>query len=114
MSLLGDIRKYIDYVFDTRSFTPRFDPEAVSADARHAARAIRGTERGPAIIIHGIMPRAGTVYVGELLRRHPDLTAYPNRIWEAPFLQLSEKASILTHLGLWYNEEDERKKKRGA
>jgi protein-tyrosine sulfotransferase len=101
MSLVGDVRKYIDYVFDTRSFTPRFDPEAVSADALRAARAIRGSDRGSAIVIHGIMPRSGTVYVGELLRLHPDLTAFPNRIWEAPFLQLSGDVVALQEKFLW-------------
>jgi hypothetical protein len=59
MTLLGDVRKYMDYVFDTRSFTPRFHPGAVSAEALRAGRAIRGTDRGPAIVIHGIMPRSG-------------------------------------------------------
>ncbi len=40
-------------------------------------------------MIHGVMPRSGTVYVGELLRLHPDLYAYPNEMWEIPFLNLA-------------------------
>jgi len=50
-----------------------------------AAQAIRG-ERPPAIIIHGVMPRSGTVFLGELIRSHPDVQAYPNDIWEMPLL----------------------------
>jgi len=43
-----------------------------------------------AIIIRGATPRSGTVCVGELVRFHPDLVAYPNNIWEIRFLQLSD------------------------
>lgn len=82
-----DVRKYIRYIFDSKSFRPDFDASAISDQALQTAKVIRGCERDPAIIIHGIMPRSGTVYVGELLRLHPDLYAYPNHIWELPFLQ---------------------------
>lgn len=60
----------------------------VTEQALEAARRIRG-DRPPAIIIHGVMPRSGTVYTGELLRLHPDLYAYPNEMWETPFLELT-------------------------
>lgn len=100
-TLFDNIRKYLDYVFDARSFTPRFDPEAVSGGVLEAARAIRGAGRGPAIILHGIMPRSGTVYAGELLRLHPDLQAYPNQIWEAPLLQLTGDVTALQEKFLW-------------
>lgn len=84
--------KYIDYVFDIRSFSPHFNGNhsPVSEHALQTAQIIRGSERAPAIIMHGIMPRSGTVYVGNLLRLHPDLySSYPNELWEVPFLQLS-------------------------
>ena len=51
-----------------------------------AAKQLRG-ERKPAILIHGVMPRSGTVYVGNLLWEHPHLTGYPNELWETPFLE---------------------------
>ncbi len=64
-ALAGDIgkslRRYVRYVFDTKSFIPSCAPDGVSAQALQAARLIRGAERGPAIFIHGIMPRSGTV-----------------------------------------------------
>jgi hypothetical protein len=85
----SDLKKYVNYVFDTKSFIPRFEPGGISDHALQTASLIRGTERGPAIIIHGIMPRAGTVYVGELLRLYPALYAYPEQLWEIPFLQLT-------------------------
>ena len=87
MGVTDDLGKYLDYLFDSRSFAPRFAVDEPSEAALQAARSIRGEAPAPALIIHGIMPRSGTVYVGELLRRHPDLHAYPNRLWELPFLQ---------------------------
>ena len=60
-----------------------------SDQALHVAKTIRGAQRPAAIIIHGVMPRSGTVYTGELLRLHPALHAYPNDIWEMPFLGLA-------------------------
>lgn len=35
------------------------------------------------------MPRCGTVYVGELLSRHPALHAYSHEMWEFPALRLT-------------------------
>jgi len=90
-----DIAKYARYAFDTKSFAPRFEVGVLSDQALQTAKLIRGRERGPAIILHGIMPRSGTAYVGELLRQHPDLFAYPNHIWELPFL---EQTGDLVHL----------------
>ncbi|HUF73001.1 MAG TPA: sulfotransferase [Gammaproteobacteria bacterium] len=74
---------------DSREFDLESDPLKLSEGAIEAAKAIRGRERPPAIIIHGVMPRSGTVYAGELLRLHPDLHAYPNHVWEFPFLGLA-------------------------
>ncbi|MBN1136106.1 MAG: sulfotransferase [Anaerolineae bacterium] len=87
MRLGNDLKKYLDYLFDTRSFDPKRGSAAISDHALECARSIRGAGRAPALLLHGVMPRSGTVYVGELLRRHPDLHAYPNQIWEMPFLR---------------------------
>lgn len=87
MGLGNDLRKYWDYLFDARSFDPKRGGAEISDHALQAARSIRGAGRAPALILHGVMPRSGTVYVGELLRLHPDLHAYPNQIWELPFLR---------------------------
>ncbi len=87
--LRSDIQKYINYVFESKGFTSNCHPSEISDQAIRAARLARGADRDPAILIHGIMPRSGTVYVGELLRRHPDLYAYPFHLWEFPALQLT-------------------------
>lgn len=73
--------------FQTDGFAPLFDFPKPSDQALEVAYKIRGVEHKPAIIIHGVMPRSGTVYIGELLRLHPDLYAYPNDLWEIPFLE---------------------------
>jgi protein-tyrosine sulfotransferase len=88
---LQDLRRYLDYVFETKSFQPTPSHGRVSEYALDASREIRGCGRGPALIIHGMLPRVGTVYVGELLSLHPDLDPYPRRIWEVPFLQLKDE-----------------------
>ena len=89
MGLRNNLKKYLIYIFDKRSFNPEPGGAEMSNRALEAARSIRGAERPPSLIIHGVMPRSGTVYVGELLRLHPDLYAYPNEIWEFPLLQLT-------------------------
>ncbi len=48
---------------------------------------IRGENKPASIIIHGVMRRSGTNYVGDLLNLHPDLCGFPNQIWEVPFLK---------------------------
>ncbi|WP_269541270.1 sulfotransferase family protein [Cerasicoccus fimbriatus] len=43
--------------------------------------------QGPKLIaIHGIQQRSGTVFLGELIRLHPQVEAFPKDIWEAPLL----------------------------
>jgi len=74
---------------DLNGFTTTAEGAFVSNHALESARLIRGADRLPAIIIHGVMPRSGTVYTGELLRLHPEIDAYPNDIWETPFLELT-------------------------
>ncbi len=88
------IRRYIKRILglskiDLRGYQARCSVDSVSVAARETADRIRGKERGPAIFIHGVMPRSGTVYTGEILRLHPALYAYPNEMWEIPFLELS-------------------------
>lgn len=101
-----DALKFVRYAADTRSFTPVFDPLAAGERAIMAAQAIRGADRGPAILIHGIMPRSGTVYVGELLRLHPALHAFPYEIWEFPFLKHVPQVLALQREFLWSYEQN--------
>jgi protein-tyrosine sulfotransferase len=61
----------------------------ISEAAAAAALAIRGGERSPAIMLYGVQPRSGTVYVASLLELHPDVHAHPNGIYEVPFLAQS-------------------------
>jgi hypothetical protein len=84
-----DLKKYYNYFFETKGFTTDTAPQPISSSAIEAARRARGAAYGPAIMIQGIMPRSGTVYAGELLRRHPDLNAFPHQLWEFPALQLA-------------------------
>ncbi len=74
---------------DTRGFYAQAEAAEVSEEAFQVARKIRGENQEPAIFIHGVMPRSGTVYTGEILRLHPSLHAYPNELWEIPFLELT-------------------------
>lgn len=90
MSFRHNVTKYLAYTLDARGFDPNEAVIPPSAPALEAARRARGLDRGPAILIHGIMPRSGTVYVGELLRLHPELHAYPYEIWELPLLQQTD------------------------
>ncbi len=60
------------------------------------AAGIRG-DYPPAVLIHGIQQRSGTVFLGELLRLHPALHAFPNDIWEIPLLQNIDHAFELQH-----------------
>jgi len=84
-----NIRKYWKYVFDREAFD--FSPPIVQTSklALSAAKTIRGGDRPPGIIIHGITKRSGTVYVGQLLSMHPNVCSFPNKLWEVPFLSLT-------------------------
>jgi protein-tyrosine sulfotransferase len=103
---MRDIIKFVSYALDARSFQPHFDTGSITPQAMAAAETIRGTRHAPVLIIHGIMPRAGTVYVGELLRLHPDLYAYPHHVWELPFLQHSPRIEALNREFLWSYEQN--------
>lgn len=57
---------------------------------RHALKCtegIRGEGRPPAIFIHGMLQRSGTNFIGEIMRLYGEIDAYPNGIYEVPFLQ---------------------------
>ena len=69
-------------------------PES-SPTALNISRNLRGEDRPPAILLHGVMPRSGTVFVGELIRLHPRIHAYANDLWELPFLELSGEMHVL-------------------
>ena len=73
------------------------EEKEISHRALEVANHIRELERQPAIFIHGTMQRSGTVYTGEILGLHPDLHAYPNEIWEVPFLKFADKLSDFEH-----------------
>jgi protein-tyrosine sulfotransferase len=82
-------RKYWNYFFETEGFAPAQTAHQISPGVMEAARLARGAGRAPGIFVHGIMPRSGTVYLGELLRLHPHLVRHPHQLWEFPALQLS-------------------------
>lgn len=93
--LLHDVKKYVDYFLERKGFTVETAVGCSSEHALRAARMARGADRGPALIVQGIMPRSGTVYVGELLRRHPALYAYAHHLWEFPAVQLTPDVATL-------------------
>jgi protein-tyrosine sulfotransferase len=95
-----NVRKHIRYIIDSQSFEP-YPAGEISPTAINTAAVIRGETRGPAIMLHGIMPRSGTVYVGELLKQHPDLCAYPGDIWELPFLERTKDIERVQREFLW-------------
>ncbi len=71
-------------------FNLDFSDTVVSEEALRVAREIRG-ERPPTLIIHGVMQRSGTNYTGQLLRLHPNLYAYPNKICGSPLSPVNER-----------------------
>ncbi len=89
LELKNNLRKYYRYVFKNDGFAPRTYRGEISSHAFQVAKTIRGENRPPTIIVHGIMKRSGTVYTGELLGLHPAVHPHPNLIWETPFLALT-------------------------
>jgi protein-tyrosine sulfotransferase len=59
--------------------------QPLSEGVVQATRRLRG-ENPPAIVVHGVMPRSGTNYLGDLIGLHPQVTPYANNIWEFPLL----------------------------
>lgn len=72
---------------EPKFYKTKFDLDKPTNHSLQVAKNIRKSERKPAIIIHGVMQRSGTVYLGNLLKSHPDIYAFPNDIWEIPFLR---------------------------
>jgi hypothetical protein len=95
MSNLVNFRKYLDYIFDNAGYDPRNVFDGLSPHALCSNQSLRGRDHPPSIIIHGIMKRSGTVFVGQLLSLHPQLFAHPNNIWEVPFLPLTRDVARL-------------------
>ena len=87
-ALLGALDPWIEKRFEQ----PPSEP--ISTVMREACKNLRG-DHPPAILIHGVLPRSGTVYVGELLRAHPNIHAYPNQIWEMPLLHATPEMQKL-------------------
>jgi len=84
-------RKYWKYLFDHDALSKKTKNRNISDYAFNVSGAIRGNVRKPSIILHGIMKRSGTVFVGELLHQHPEIAYYPNSIWEFPFLSQAKQ-----------------------
>jgi len=93
---------------DIRGFDYGGEPD-VHSHALSVANRIRGAGRDSAVIIHGVAPRSGTVYVGELLKLHPDFSAYPNNMWEIPFLETTgDLKDAQSHFFRAYKQNQER------
>ncbi|HYG88103.1 MAG TPA: sulfotransferase [Azospirillum sp.] len=76
-------------VSSSDDFLPPIDP-AVGRRLSGIARAVRGPDAPPAIFVHGVLPRSGTNYLADMLELHPDVFAYPGRIWEFPLLRVAD------------------------
>jgi len=67
------------------------DTEDVSDTAIESAKTIRGPKHPATLMVFGVAPRSGTNYIGNVIANHPDICAYPNDIYEIPFLRLTNK-----------------------
>ena len=84
-SLWQDSTDYLDaYSLDLEVSQP-------STASLQSAKVIRGQNKPPSLMIYGVRPRAGTNFIGRLLSNHPDICAYPNDIYEIPFLCMTNK-----------------------
>ena len=72
---------------DSEGLASVVDAVRPSQHALKCVGAIRGVGRPPSIFIHGMLQRSGTNFIGEILRLYDDIDAYPNGIYELPFLQ---------------------------
>jgi protein-tyrosine sulfotransferase len=72
---------------DSEGLAPVIDAVRPTDHILKFAGEIRGQDRPPAIFIHGMLQRSGTNFIGEILRLYDDINAYPNGIYELPFLQ---------------------------
>src|SRR5271166_1433406 len=89
---LGKLRGAARRIAEPRTVVP---PNVeVSAAALATARNIRG-EYPPAIMVHGVLQRSGTRYLGQLMKLHPDVCVYPRGLVETPILNTAESIRIL-------------------
>lgn len=72
--------------------SPRIE---VSSDALATARTIRGEAHPPAIMVHGVLQRSGTRYIGQLMKLHPDVCVYPRGMVELPLLNSAASIRIV-------------------
>lgn len=56
---------------------------------------IRGEEYQPAIFIHGVLPRSGTNYLSDLMKRHKDVFSYTYHFFEFPLLSFTGEVKDL-------------------
>jgi protein-tyrosine sulfotransferase len=75
-------------------FLREIDP-ACARRLTEIAFAVRGPDYPPAIFVHGVLPRSGTNFVANLLALHPDVAAFPRRLWEFPLLHVVPGARAL-------------------
>jgi protein-tyrosine sulfotransferase len=89
---LGKLRGAARRIAEPRTVLP--PTVVVSADALATARVIRG-KYPPTIMVHGVLQRSGTRYLGQLLKLHPDISMYPRGLVETPILNTAESIRIL-------------------
>ena len=88
---VGKFHRTLGHISGDAQAPPTYEFSLPSPHALQCARSIRGADRQPAIFIHGMLRRSGTNFIGELLRLHPDISAYPHNIYEVPFLGTTER-----------------------
>jgi hypothetical protein len=63
-------------------------PEPLDEAQLNLLREVRG-DHPPVIFLLGMLQRCGTVYAGNLLKQHPQLSYAPGKLWEYPALRCS-------------------------
>jgi hypothetical protein len=87
--LLKKIKNLLEDQSGDSAFDWSYDRDTPQDRVLNVSKTIRGVDRKPAIILHGIMRRSGTNYIGELIGRHPNIYSYPGQVWEVPLLSTS-------------------------
>lgn len=86
------LRKKLYAYLDTRdefkkhSFVINKEQEKISKNVLDVARQVSQSDNKPITMILGVMPRAGTVFMGHLLSLHEKFHLHPNELWEVPVL----------------------------
>ena len=89
MALRETVRSILEYL---KIVSPRIDwnylPQRFSNPEWTERHELAGRDipSSKFIFVHGIDQRSGTVFLGELIRLHPDVKAYPHNLWEIPYL----------------------------